>query len=101
MNRREARKYAVGVPNARMSTCATSVVLSVTISASVTIGFESCRSSSPGGTWTKIATIGSAMNANVTAIAAKYADREQRPTEPRPLELPRRGCRRRGRLRQG
>ena len=71
--RRVARRYAVGVPNSSTSACAISVVLKLTISASVTTGFESWSISCPGGTRKKIASTGSARNASVIPAAAKYA----------------------------
>ena len=56
-----------------MSACAISVVLKLTISASVTTGFESWSISRPGGTRKKIASTGSVRNTSVTAVATKYA----------------------------
>ena len=70
--RRLASRYAVGVPKSSTSACAIKVVLKLTISASVTTGLESWSISWPGGTWTKIASIGSARNASATAAARKY-----------------------------
>ena len=51
-------QYAVGVPKSRISTCAIRRRLELTISASVTTGFESWSISSPGRDVEKIATIG-------------------------------------------
>jgi hypothetical protein len=48
--------------------------LNVTISASVTIGFESWSISFAGVTRTKIARSGRMMKANVRTIAKKYAN---------------------------
>ncbi len=39
-NRRVAKKYAVGVPNARIATCEITIVFRLTTSASFTTGFE-------------------------------------------------------------
>ena len=57
--RRLASRYASGVPNRRISACAISDVLTLTISASVTTGLDSWWSSLPGGTRRKIAATGS------------------------------------------
>ena len=59
------------MPKSRTSACAISVVLKLTMSASVTTGLESWSSSRPGETCTKIATIGRTRNASATAAATK------------------------------
>jgi hypothetical protein len=54
----------------------------------VTIGFESWSSSFDGVIRTKIATIGSVMNANVRKIARKYANASAaRPSHPHSRRL--------------